>query len=78
MFYKEKSGNLVPTTFSTRRRRLYLQICHAAEQAAEELDCDVLRVLRVDVPLHHADHHLLRVEMAFSDRGFESRRVNEY
>lgn len=37
-----------------------LQVSHAVQESREELQRDLLGVLRVDVALHHADHHLLQ------------------
>lgn len=36
-----------------------LQVGDAVQQSGKELQRDLLRVLRVDVALHHADHHFL-------------------
>jgi hypothetical protein len=30
------------------------------QESGEQLNGDLTRVLRIDVPLHHADHHLLQ------------------
>ena len=38
-----------------------LQVGDAVKKSGKELNGDLLRVLRVDVPLHHADNHLLKM-----------------
>ena len=37
-----------------------LEVSHAVQQSGKELQRDLLRVLRVDVALHHPDHHFLQ------------------
>ena len=60
VFCRDVNGGLrrhLPLLFDPRQ---FLKIGDAVQESGEQLNGDLTWVLRIDVPLHHADHHLLQ------------------